>query len=77
MHSRTKHIELKHHFVRDMVTQQQIQLEFCDTGKQLADVLTKALAREKFVHFRLRLGVKEFVVRGGDENATNTCMQGG
>ncbi|KAD4983048.1 hypothetical protein E3N88_19719 [Mikania micrantha] len=67
MHSRSKHIELKHHFIRDLVKQGEIQLEFCGTNEQYADMLTKAVSREKFVQFRLCVGMKRFEVRGGDE----------
>ncbi|KAD6453846.1 hypothetical protein E3N88_08552 [Mikania micrantha] len=52
MHSRSKHIELKHHFIRDLVKQGLIQLEFCGTNEQLADLMTKAVTKEKFVYFR-------------------------
>ncbi|KAD5803553.1 hypothetical protein E3N88_14913 [Mikania micrantha] len=59
MHSRSKHIELKHHFFREMVMQKQVSLEYCSTHSQLADVLTKSLCREKFVYFRYQPGVME------------------
>ncbi|KAM0017627.1 putative RNA-directed DNA polymerase [Helianthus debilis subsp. tardiflorus] len=77
MHGRSKHIEIKHHYVRDMVSQQQISLEYCGTNMQLADVLTKALAREKFIHFRRLLGVQKFEARGDDDNTSELPMQGG
>ncbi|KAD0618051.1 hypothetical protein E3N88_43979 [Mikania micrantha] len=65
LHGRSKHIELKHHFIRDMVAQKQVELKFCNTEDQTADVLTKALCREKFTHHRFKLGVKEFELREG------------
>jgi hypothetical protein len=68
LHGRSKHIELKHHFIRDMVTQKQVSLEFCGTNDQMADVLTKALPREKFLHFRSMLGVRKLEVREGVDN---------
>ncbi|KAD7117504.1 hypothetical protein E3N88_04772 [Mikania micrantha] len=60
MHSRSKHIELKHHFIRDLVKQGIIALEFCCTEDQLADFLTKSVTREKFVYFRHHVGMHEF-----------------
>ena len=42
-HSRTKHIEIRHHFLRDHVQKGDIALEFISTGKQLADIFTKPL----------------------------------
>ncbi|KAD4888558.1 hypothetical protein E3N88_20631 [Mikania micrantha] len=65
MHNRSKHIELKHHFIRELVIQEQVLLEFCGTNEQLADMLTKAISKEKFVYFRLQAGVREFEVREG------------
>ncbi|KAD7478171.1 hypothetical protein E3N88_01307 [Mikania micrantha] len=67
LHSRSKHIELKYHFIRDLVAQNQIKLEFCDTHHQVADVLTKGLTREKFVFFRHLMGVIEFELKGDVE----------
>ncbi|GKA91412.1 hypothetical protein Tco_0813282 [Tanacetum coccineum] len=45
-HSRTKHIALKHHFIREAIEEGEVQLEFCGTNDQL-DIFTKALLREK------------------------------
>ncbi|XP_074558519.1 secreted RxLR effector protein 161-like [Curcuma longa] len=47
-HSRTKHIELRHHFIRDVVNKGEINLEFVRTDAQCADFLTKAVHVEKF-----------------------------
>ena len=59
-HSRTKHIEIRHHFIRELVEKQEIELQFCKTGEQLADIFTKALQIEKFIQFRRELGVQDF-----------------
>ncbi|KAK1417486.1 hypothetical protein QVD17_26615 [Tagetes erecta] len=64
---RTRHIDIKYHFIREMIGKNQIALEFCSTHCQVADVLTKSLSREKFVYFRHELGVMEFESREGDE----------
>ncbi|XP_038992978.1 uncharacterized protein LOC120116622, partial [Hibiscus syriacus] len=47
-HSRTKHIEIRHHFIRDHVTKEDLVLEFVDTLHQLADIFTKPLDKERF-----------------------------
>ncbi|GJZ39745.1 hypothetical protein Tco_0586308 [Tanacetum coccineum] len=47
-HSRTKHIALKHHFIREAIEDGEVQLEFCETNDQIADIFTKALPRGKF-----------------------------
>ena len=59
-HGRTKHIEIRHHFIRELMEQGEIKLEFCKTEEQLADVFTKPVSAEKFTRFRDMLGVQDF-----------------
>ena len=40
-HSKTKHIEIRHHFLRDNVEKCNVELEFCRSEDQLADIFTK------------------------------------
>ena len=42
-HSRTKHIDIRHHFIRELVEQKTLILEYVETTKQIADILTKSL----------------------------------
>ena len=56
-HSRTKHIEIKHHFLRDHAQKGDITLEFVSTQDQLANIFTKPLSEEQFVDIRRQLGV--------------------
>jgi hypothetical protein len=42
-HSRTKHIDIHHHFIRDLVEEKVVTLEHVTTEEQLADIFTKAL----------------------------------
>ena len=56
-HDRSKHIEIKYHYIRDMVQRGAMKLLYVATEEQIADVLTKPLARLKFEYFRERLGV--------------------
>jgi hypothetical protein len=58
-HSRTKHIDLRHHFIREKVANQEVTLKYCQTQRMLADILTKQLPREAFERFREALGVVE------------------
>lgn len=46
-HDRTKHIDIQHHFVRERVTLGEVDLAYIPTDAQTADVLTKALVRDK------------------------------
>jgi hypothetical protein len=66
-HGRTKHIDIRVHFIRDLVTNGDVEVKYVNTDKQVADVLTKALARSKFEQFRSALGVGDFVSRGSVE----------
>ncbi|GJV41323.1 hypothetical protein Tco_1419763 [Tanacetum coccineum] len=57
-HSRSKHIDIRHHFIREQVKKGVVELYFMTTDYQLADIFNKALPRERF-EFRLsRLGMK-------------------
>jgi hypothetical protein len=56
-HDRSKHIEIRYHFIRDMVQRGALKLQYISTDEQVADVLTKPLSRVKFEHFRDKLGI--------------------
>ena len=56
-HKRTKHIDIRHHFLRDNVEKGLISMNFCSTENQIADIFTKALNRELFERNRLELGL--------------------
>ena len=57
-HSRTKHIEIKHHFIRDHAQKGDIVLEFVNTDLQLADIFTKPLNEDRFCFIRQEIGMK-------------------
>jgi hypothetical protein len=59
-HARTKHIEVQHHFVQEKVARWAIILEYCPTEDMLADVLTKALARERHERLTNNMGIGDF-----------------
>ena len=50
-HHRTKHIDIKHHFIRDHVKSKRIALTWMPTQQQVADILTKPLDKIKFTQF--------------------------
>ncbi len=56
-HSRAKHIDIRHHFIRERIQNSEIRLEYCSTKDMLADIFTKQLPREQFQRFRTELGV--------------------
>ncbi|GJW99655.1 retrovirus-related pol polyprotein from transposon TNT 1-94 [Tanacetum coccineum] len=51
-HSRTKHIEIRHHFLRDNVQKGHISIEKVPSVDNIADILTKPLKRESFNYLR-------------------------
>ena len=56
-HDKSKHIEIKYHFVWDIVQKEAVNLKYVPTEEQVADVLTKPLARVKFEYFQDKLGL--------------------
>ena len=56
-HSKTKHIDVQYHFVRDMIEGKKVLLVKVDTLKNIADALTKSVSSEKFSWCRETMGV--------------------
>ena len=52
-------ILIRFHYVKDLVSNNCINVEYCPSEKIVADILTKALDRIKFVDFREKLGLIE------------------
>nr|GFA50802.1 integrase, catalytic region, zinc finger, CCHC-type, peptidase aspartic, catalytic [Tanacetum cinerariifolium] len=58
-HSRSKHIDIRHHFIKEQVERKIVELYFVETKYQLADIFTKALPRERFETLLPLLGVQQ------------------
>ena len=56
-HDRSKKIEIKYHFIKDMVQRGEVKLQYVATREKIVDVLRNPLARLKFKYFREILGV--------------------
>jgi len=56
-HKRTKHIDVRHHFLRDNVEKGNICMQYCRIEDQIADIFTKALSKDQFESNRLKLGI--------------------
>jgi len=56
-HSRTKHVDIRHHFVRELVEMKIVILEHVSTERQLADLFTKPLDYNTFLGLRKALGI--------------------
>ena len=52
MHSKTKHISIKYHFVRELVQDKEIRLEYVHTKEQIADIFTKPLPKDALLYLR-------------------------
>lgn len=57
-HKRTKHIDIKFHFIRELIDNQVIELDYIETSKMLADITTKPLGRLKFNSQAHSLGLR-------------------
>jgi hypothetical protein len=58
-HRRTKHIDVAHHFIRDCINKNEIELQYCQTEEMLADIMTKPLARKKFEYCRQLMSITD------------------
>ena len=61
-HDKSKHIEIKYHYIKDMEKRGAVKLQYVVMDEQIADVLTNSLARVKFEYFREKLGVLQIEV---------------
>ena len=59
LHDRSKHIDIKFHFLRDYIDGGQIVIEFMETGRQLTDVLTKPLGHLRFTELKKMINMVE------------------
>ena len=59
MHGRSKHIDVRFHFLRDLTKEEVVKLVHCNTSNQVADIMTKPLKLDVFQKLRDQLGVCE------------------
>ena len=53
------------HFIRKVINDHVLEVLYCTTKDQVADIFTKTLTEEKFTKIRSMVGVKEVVIKGG------------
>ena len=58
-HHKTKHVDIKYHYVRDKVQDVTIKVQYCPTNDMIADILTKGLTHDRFTRLRALSGVKQ------------------
>jgi hypothetical protein len=56
---RTKHIDVRYHYVREQVEAEVMALTWVPSAEQIADILTKPLPRTQFRNLRARMGMRE------------------
>ena len=56
-HERSKHIDTRYHFIRELVSNGEVHLKPCRSSDQLIDIFTKSLAQDVFEFHRRNLGV--------------------
>lgn len=57
LHGRSKHISVRYHFLRELVSEGVLSMEYCSTQDQIADIMTKPLKLDAFEKLRGMLGV--------------------
>ena len=57
LHERSKHIDVRFHFLRELANNGIIELLHCGSEEQVADVMTKPLKLESFQKFKKQMGV--------------------
>ena len=70
-HSKSKHIDVKHHFIREKVESEEIDTQRVNTKDNLADVLTKALTRPTHEDLVGRLGMQDVPGTGRKDRMTS------
>jgi len=64
-HQRSKHIDVRFHFTRSLIEQEEIQVSYVSTLEQAADILTKPLQKTKQAEMRNLIGLKNKDIQGG------------
>ena len=68
-HNKRKHIDIRHHFIRELVQQEFLIFEFCKSEDQLADIFTKSLPKDHLEILRSQLGILKLDIKGDIEGS--------
>ena len=58
-HDKSKHIEMKYHFIRDMVQGGVVRLQYIATNEHITDMLNKTMSMTKCRYFQEKIGMAE------------------
>ena len=74
-HGRGKHIDIKYHYIRDLVKDKEIMVKFCSSKDQVADIFIKNLKVDLFLKFKKMMGIKKFKELGLRKGVNNYLNQ--
>ena len=57
MHTKTKHIEIKYHYLRELVQDKEVKMEYVNTKEKIYDIFKKALPKDAHEYLRGKIGV--------------------
>ena len=57
MHAKTKHIAIKYHYVRELVEDKEVKMEYVNSKEKIDEIFTKPLPKDVFEYLRGKLGV--------------------
>ena len=57
MHTKIKHIAIKYHYVRELVQDKKVKMEYINIKEQIVDIFTKALPKDAHEYLRGKIGV--------------------
>ena len=57
MHTKNKYIAIKYHYMRELVQDKKVRMEYVNTKEQIVDIFTKALSKDAHEYLRGKLGV--------------------
>lgn len=67
MHNRTKHIDIKYHFIRECVLTNKVEIKYMSTDKMIADILTKNVHAPKLRQFLSDLSLTNYSIKGANK----------
>ena len=62
-HGRSKHISIKFHYIKELVKNQEIELEFCRSKDQIADIFTKPLKTNVLEKLKMMFSMIDFITQ--------------